>query len=176
MFHQKNQRKNKFSITLIIGMVIFCLYLPPSALADTLKDIANNPSQPGVDVNKDFDNPPAKSKNQDGATNPDELFYNFKYGNNSSDTTKIAAVNRIVSSKSWQTVVADIVKILLNISGALTLLAMTISGVLMVTARGNPEEFEKGKKLAIGAVAGLIIIAVSYAVVIGVSELQFFTN
>lgn len=158
-----------------LSLALLAISIPMLVNAADLKNTANDPKQPGTDINKDFDNAP-KPEIPNSAVSTDELFYNFKYGNNSSETTKIAAVNKIVSSKSWQTVVADIVKILLNISGALTLLAMTISGVLMVTARGNPEEFEKGKKLAIGAVAGLIIIAVSYAVVIGVSELQFFTT
>ena len=109
---------------------------------------------------------------------PDELFYQFKYTNSTtttSDGSNIGAVNAIASSQSWQSVLAMIIKNLLNISGGLALICFTIAGVLMVTSRGKPDMFEKGKKLLTAAIAGLIIISISYALVLGVSNLQFFT-
>ena len=45
----------------------------------------------------------------------------------------------------------------------------------MITARGDTGTLDKGKKIVAYAIAGLVVIAVSYAVVVGVSELQFFT-
>ena len=119
--------------------------------------------------------PSSTTQSQDGQVTEAELFYNFNYKNANTDTTKIGAVNRIVSTKTWQQVLADVIKILLNISGALALLALTISGVTMITARGKPDLFDKGKKILGYALAGLVIIAVSYAIVVGVSDLQFFT-
>lgn len=45
----------------------------------------------------------------------------------------------------------------------------------MIIARGDAGTLDKGKKIVSYAIAGLLVIAVSYAVVVGVSELQFFT-
>lgn len=113
---------------------------------------------------------------QAGSVKPEDLFYPFTYTNvKSISGTNIGAVNAIVTTNSWQTVLANIIKMLLNISGGLALVAFTVAGVVMVTARGKPDVFEKGKKLIIAALAGLIIISISYALVIGVSSLQFFT-
>jgi|GEM_PF-606538 len=140
---------NKLSLTIrkvLIGLGLIVLFLPSFALAQS-----------------------------DGQVTESELFYNFQYKNADTSTSKIGAVSRIVSTKTWQQVLADVIKILLNISGALALLALTISGVTMITARGKPDLFDKGKKILGYALAGLVIIAVSYAIVVGVSDLQFFT-
>lgn len=106
---------------------------------------------------------------------PDELFYQFKYSNSNTAGTNIGAVNAIATTNSWQVVLANVVKTLLNVSGGLALLAFTVGGVLFVTARGKADQLDKGKKIIIFAIAGLVIIAVSYAIVIGVSDLQIFT-
>lgn len=124
--------------------------------------------------------PPASEDSSLSATaTPDELFYKFSYGTSSGGQnatgTNIGAVNAIATTNSWQIVLANVVKTLLNVSGGLALIALTVGGVFMVTARGKPEQIDKGKKIVVFAVTGLIIIAVSYALVIGVSSLQFFT-
>jgi hypothetical protein len=111
-----------------------------------------------------------------------ELFPEFKYTstNNQGQATtvdagtKIGAVNAL-PKKDWQTTLAEVIKLLLNVSGGLTLLSFTVGGVMMIVSQGNGDLLEKGKKITYYSVAGLVIIAVSYAVVIGVSELQFFT-
>lgn len=113
------------------------------------------------------------SSQSSGATT-DQLFTRFTYTNASTDKTKIGAVNKL-PDQPWQVVLASVVKTLLNISGGLTLLALTLGGTYMITARGDTGTLDKGKKIVAYAIGGLIVIAVSYAVVVGVSELQFFT-
>lgn len=117
--------------------------------------------------------------------NPTEndLFYQFKYQDvknnqgNSVDVTsqtKIGAVNNLPNA-TWQQTLTSIIKTLLNISGGLTLLGLTVGGVFMVIANGATDSIEKGKKIVIYSIVGLLVIAISYAIVVGVSELQFFT-
>ncbi len=122
---------------------------------------------------------PGSSSSSDNSLNaiatPDELFYQFTYKNADTSKTNIGAVNAIATTNSWQVVLANVVKNLLNISGGLALIALTAGGVMFVTARGKSDQVEKGKKIVIYSIIGLIIIAVSYAIVIGVSSLQFFT-
>ncbi|MCC6643703.1 hypothetical protein IT411_03050 [Candidatus Peregrinibacteria bacterium] len=121
---------------------------------------------------------PAAGGNSSGAATMDQLFPRFEYktsNNQGVDTsaTKIAAVQKLPQG-TWQAALAAVVKILLNITGAIALLAFTLGGVYMITARGNPAQLDKGKKIVAYAIAGLVVIAVSYAVVVGVSELQIF--
>ena len=124
--------------------------------------------------------PPTSGEALDVA-NPTEnqLLYQFNYATKPGEKdvtslTKIGAVNALPKN-TWQEALSGLVKMLLNISGALTLIALTLGGVFMITAHGSTEMIEKGKKIVLYAIGGLIVIAVSYAIVIGVSELQFFT-
>lgn len=124
--------------------------------------------------------PPATPPSGDtDVANPteDQLLQQFKYKDTSAaDTakTKIGAVNALPHN-TWQAALTGLVNILLNIAGALTLLALTVGGVFMITAHGSTDMLDKGKKIVLYAIGGLIVIAVSYAIVIGVSSLQFFT-
>ncbi len=107
-----------------------------------------------------------------GTVKESDLFYQFSYTDPKANTgTKIAAVNAL-PKKDWQSTLTGIIKILLNISGGLTLLSFTVGGVMMIISQGNGDLLEKGKRITYYSVAGLVIIAVSYALVIGVSELN----
>jgi hypothetical protein len=139
------------------------------------------------------------STSKDAGVKAEELFYRFTYkgadstaAENATDKekqaaadkqaandagttsgTKIGAVNALPNI-SWQATLTAIIKILLNITSGITLLALTVGGTMMVISQSNPDLLEKGKKITFYSVAGLIVIAVSYAVVIGVSELEIF--
>jgi hypothetical protein len=172
---------NKLSLTIrkiLIGFSLTVFFVPGLTFAAI--EQSTNPNganyRPPVDNTDDGKvTQPSTTQSTDGTVTETELFYNFNYKGVNSSTTKIGAVNRIVSTKTWQQVLADVIKILLNISGALALLALTLSGVMMISARGKTDAFDKGKKILGYALAGLVIIAVSYAIVVGVSDLQFFT-
>ncbi|MBD3270290.1 hypothetical protein GF376_02080 [Candidatus Peregrinibacteria bacterium] len=107
-----------------------------------------------------------------------ELFRRYNYeplnSEDNTDNTKLSAVNRLPQT-SWQATLRSIVTTLLNITGGLTLIAFTIGGIMMIVGSHNQEQLEKGKKIFIYSLIGLIVIAASYAIVIGVAELQFFT-
>lgn len=153
----------------ILGLM-FAL-LPIAVLADPPPPAGAPPAAGGTGGTS-----PAGSK--DASVTPDELFYNFTYKGASATsmtTTNIGAVNAIYSNQSWQMVLANIIKMLLNVSGGLALIGLTVGGVYMVTARGKPDVFDKAKKILVFSITGLIVISISYALVIGVSNLQFFT-
>ena len=130
------------------------------------------------DLIKQF-NYTVSNKNEDlyGYDDPDEGDYEVIQNTQRTlnERTKLAAVNRL-PNVPWQTALANIVKMLLNITGAITLVAFTVGGTMMVVSSGNTNMLEQGKKITMYSIAGLVIIAVSYALVIGVSELQIFTN
>jgi hypothetical protein len=125
--------------------------------------------------------PPPAGQSSGGTVTENELFPQFNYKDTTADYktadfsgTKLAAVNAL-PKKDWQSTLTGIIKILLNISGGLTLLSFTVGGVMMIVSQGSGDLLEKGKKVTYYSVAGLVIIAVSYALVIGVAEMQIVT-
>ncbi len=54
---------------------------------------------------------------------------------------------------------------LLAISGTVTILFLIFGGFLYLTAAGNDEQVEKGKKTLMNAVIGLVVITLSFAIV-----------
>lgn len=71
----------------------------------------------------------------------------------------------------WTTILAGIVQFLLAITGSLALVSFTVGGIMMITAQGKDEQISKGKGVLMWSVLALIIIAVSYAIVLGISRL-----
>ncbi len=104
---------------------------------------------------------------------PEKLFYGFESGNETKD--KIEYVSKLPQG-TWQEIVTSVIKIILAISGSLALASFTVSGIMMVVARGEEEKLTKAKHVLLWSIAALAIIAVSYAIVLGISQLKFFSG
>ncbi len=57
------------------------------------------------------------------------------------------------------------INFLLGIAAAIALLMLVINGVRLIASNGDPEAKDKAQKAIIGAIAGLILIALSYSFV-----------
>jgi hypothetical protein len=88
-------------------------------------------------------------------------------------TSKVNLVNNLPSG-DWYTVIGSIIKLVLAITGSLAFASFTYGGVMLVTAQGDDSKFKKGKDILYMSVLALIIIAVSYAIVLGITQLKFF--
>ncbi len=172
----KRNTLHKSIFTLLLGITVLSCAMPLVALAGPTDAPATPPAAAGTPPGS-----PTTSAGDTGVANPteDQLFYQFNYqkqadGKDITSQTKIGAVNALPKD-TWQQTLSNLVKTLLNISGSLTLVALTVGGVFMIIAHGSTDLLGKGKKILVYSIAGLIIIAVSYAIVVGVSELQFFT-
>lgn len=158
--------------TALLTMLVLALLLPAVTFAQAPPPA--NPTGSGTSGTGSTGTPTS----QDATVTANELLYQFNYKGTTPEQmagTKIGAVNALPNT-TWTKALAEIVKILLNISGALALLAFTVGGAMMVFSSGNGDLLEKGKKITVYAIEGLVIIAVSYALVIGVSELQIFPD
>lgn len=94
-----------------------------------------------------------------------------------STVSKITLVKQLPgakTTKTWQDIMASVIRIVLAITGSLAFAAFTYGGVMMVTAQGNDDQIRKGKNILFWAVLALVIIATSYAIVIGITQLKFF--
>ncbi len=67
-----------------------------------------------------------------------------------------------------------IIKLTLSVVGALAFISFTVGGVMMVTANGQEDKMSKGKKILLWSLLALAIIATSYAIVLGITQLKFF--
>ncbi|MEK9155844.1 MAG: hypothetical protein AAB360_00885 [Patescibacteria group bacterium] len=61
--------------------------------------------------------------------------------------------------------ITGIVNILLMIASALAVLYLIYSGILYITAAGNPDNAKKGQQGVVNAIIGIAVIVLSYAIV-----------
>ncbi|MBT4856648.1 hypothetical protein HON52_00470 [Candidatus Uhrbacteria bacterium] len=61
-------------------------------------------------------------------------------------------------------IVARVIQGALSVSGTLALLMFIYAGMLWMTARGESAQVDKGKKIMVWAVLGIIVIASSYII------------
>jgi hypothetical protein len=99
-----------------------------------------------------------------------ELFRPLTYPEGS----KIELVQERLPSGSWQAILAEVIKLVLSITGSLTFIALTYGGIMFLTARGNDEQITKAKDVVTWSAFALAVIAISYAVVLGITQLRFF--
>ncbi len=161
-------KKNIYKIGFIITVLMLLTNITP-----VFANNSSTPKTPASTSQPSSTTPPPASNTKANITKSSDLFAPVKSNNSS-----IQAVRKLIpKSKSYVTIISSIIKILLNIAGALALLGFTIGGVLMIigTQGGQESLLKKGKDLVKATIFGLIVIAVSYALVLGVSELQFFS-
>lgn len=103
-----------------------------------------------------------------------ELFHKFQYTANGANnqTSKIGVVAALPQGTTTS-IIAGVIRFLLAICGTIALTSFTFAGILMVTEMGNDEQITKAKKVLLWSVIALAIIAGSYGIVTGVSQLQF---
>lgn len=101
------------------------------------------------------------------------LFYPFVYKSQQQAGTKIGIVQSLPKGDQ-QELLTRIIQIILAITGTLALASFTYGGIMLLTAQGNEDSIGKAKKLIMWSVIALLIIATSYAITLGVSQLQFF--
>ncbi len=62
----------------------------------------------------------------------------------------------------WQTIVSNVINLIIMIAGAAAIIYLIYSGILYITAAGNPDAAKKGQQGIINAVIGIVIITLVY--------------
>lgn len=116
----------------------------------------------------------ASAQSQQGVTT-DQLLHPFNYTSGAPSDSKVGIVSNIAKNTSGDlgTILSSLIKFILAITGTIAFISFSYAGVLMVTARGNEDQIKKGKDIILWSIIALAIIAGSYAVVLGVSQLKF---
>ena len=87
------------------------------------------------------------------------------------DLFKTDKSNTSLPEGSFDSFISSFIKIGVQVAGAIALITFVVIGVMFVSARGSQEEIDKAKEVLFYAIIGLVFIAISYAVVLGISRL-----
>jgi hypothetical protein len=71
----------------------------------------------------------------------------------------------VTSINDFLIVIANVVRILIALSGGLAVIFIIVGGVFYVTAAGDPGRLKRAKEIITQAITGLIVVLLSYAVV-----------
>lgn len=61
--------------------------------------------------------------------------------------------------------VNNVITIIIWIAGALAVIYLVYSGILYITAAGNPDQAKKGQQGVINAIIGIVIIVAAYFII-----------
>lgn len=73
--------------------------------------------------------------------------------------------NEVNPNANWQDFVGKVINVILSVAGALAIIYLIYSGILYITAAGNPDSAKKGQQGIINAVIGIVIIVAAYFIV-----------
>ena len=82
------------------------------------------------------------------------------------------AIQLVFLDKPVVDIVNDLILFLLSIIGSIVLLMLVLSGILYIFAGSNPEAQTKAKKTFNYAIIGLILVLISYAIMIIITDLM----
>ena len=70
-----------------------------------------------------------------------------------------------MSTKDIPEVIADIIKVVMGILGAVAVLLIVVAGIMYMTSGGDEGRVEKAKNWIIYAIVGLVVAILGYAIV-----------
>lgn len=81
------------------------------------------------------------------------------------------APDQLVDYSDFGKLLQRIIRIFLAFAGAIAVIFLMVGGFQYIMARGNEEATEKAKKTITGAIIGIVIIVMAFAIVLIVNEL-----
>jgi len=75
---------------------------------------------------------------------------------------------------STEQIVGTIILQILEWTFVLTVIAIVVAAIYYVIARGNEEDINKSKNIILYLVIGMALIAASYGIIAGITDLEFF--
>jgi hypothetical protein len=71
----------------------------------------------------------------------------------------------LACSKSLSDLIIKIINYLLIFAGMIAVLAVIVGGFWYITAAGNEEQAEKGKKAIINSIIGIVVITLAFLII-----------
>lgn len=66
---------------------------------------------------------------------------------------------------SWANISSNLITLMLQIAGAALIVVLLVGGVMYITSAGNEEQAGKAQKAITGAIIGIVVITVAYAII-----------
>lgn len=82
----------------------------------------------------------------------------------------IAPTGTVNTDANIKTLVTNILTIVFYVAGVLAVVYLIYSGILYITAAGNPDSAKKGQQGIINAIIGIIIVILAIVIVTAVSN------
>lgn len=111
----------------------------------------------------------ALAQNKAPAQSTEDRCKAFKEGFKLTNNTDIIGDKTVFCSATQ--LILSVITYVQIIAGTVTALFLMIGGFLYITSAGNEEQSEKGRKILINSVIGLVVIIMSYAIVRVISSL-----
>src|SRR5882672_286701 len=73
--------------------------------------------------------------------------------------------NLFGSNATFQSIIAQVVDIILGFAGLIAMLYIILGGYQFITSAGNSDQAEKGRKTLTNAIIGLVIIILSFVII-----------
>lgn len=70
-------------------------------------------------------------------------------------------------------IIPSVIKMILTLTGVVTIVVFVYAGAMLIYAQGNEEEITKFKNIIIWSLVGLAFVMAAYAIVTGVMQLVF---
>lgn len=174
-----SQLTNKKILAGLLGLILmFSLFAPMQVLGFSETTMAQGPTtdpNDPFDLFPDYDAPSAGTAGAPGAGTAGAP----SAGTGLKDTGKVPLNNPLTGSAGAPdiySVINNIITVLLGLTGALALVAFIYGGVLWMVSSGDTGKVEKGKKMIIWALIGLVVVFSSYAVLTLVFNALGFTG
>jgi len=63
-----------------------------------------------------------------------------------------------------QSIIADVIRRILSLTGALFMVLIVYGGYIYVTAHGEDEQVQKGTKIVTAAIIGIVVVLIAYSI------------
>lgn len=95
--------------------------------------------------------------------------------NNLKNYPEVANVAKL-PQLTTESLIKEVIKTILSGAMLLTMIALVIAGIYYLQSRGKEEDITKAKDIIIYLLIGMAIIASAYAIIVGISQFQFFDS
>jgi hypothetical protein len=77
---------------------------------------------------------------------------------------------QVQSVSDFLVVIANVVRILIGLSGALAVAFIMVGGIYYITSAGDPTRLKRAKEIIIQAITGLVVVIAAYAAITFVAK------
>lgn len=95
----------------------------------------------------------------------------FALANTADATTTTFKVTNPIATSDFAKIVANFLKWILSVAGAMAMAMLVISGIMYMGSAGDPQKAASAKKMVLMTLGGLILILLSYSILVVIDNI-----